>query len=496
MLIHFTTENNSNIREIFGCTHREIEFITYDSRRTVQNTAFFCIKGSMQDGHEYIKQAIINGAAVIVGTDETLFRKLEKQLPHITFVLAKDTQKAMSYYSQLLNDFSCYKISTIAVTGTNGKTTVTSFIRYLLNQCGVAAGSIGTEGVWDDKQQRDFPHSTHTTPEAPDLHYIFTEFVKEQLNAAVLEVTSIAIAQQRVDGLMFDIGVHTNLTPEHIDYHSSYESYKQAKLKMFRQVRKAVVNKDDKGMGQDIIDIFTGPLYTYSLKSNADVTGKILEVTPAGTQLELKVKENYYSVELPLFGEHNIYNFLAALCACLHKDISVKSLLKHAPGITTPRGRLQIINTDTDYQIIADFAHTPDALDNIVRAARSMRPNKLIVLIAANGVRDKSQQPQLLETMKGKADHLIVAVEHPDRFDRAAILHDMLKDSQGKEELITELYREDGVRKALELAGKGDIVLLTGLGVLDHQIINGVEVPYSEIDIIHDYLEEHAIRNN
>lgn len=496
MLMHFTPESYSGMKQIYGKNQSTVHSITYDSRQAKEHTAFVCVEGAEHDGHYYIKQAVENGAGTVVGTNEIMLKKYYQRYPEVSFVLVEDSPSAMSYLSRKLYNSNYKSLKTVAITGTNGKTTVTSFVRHLLNHNDISTGSIGTEGVWDHEHERDFPHSTHTTPEAPDLHYIFDQFVKDELEAVALEVTSIAVEKKRVEGVLFDVGVHTNLTPEHIDFHSSFAHYKQAKMKMFDQVKKAVVNKDDAGMGQDVIDTFSGPLLTYSLiDDTADVSAQTLGVDNNGTWLDVKVQGKNHSFHLPLFGDHNIANFLAALCACMHLDVPVKSVIKHAADISTPQGRLQFVETGADYKVILDFAHTPDALDNVIKAVKKMEHNKLILLIAGSGIRDRRQRPELSEIAEGTADHLIVAVEHPDRSDRKEILKDMLQGFKhtSPEQIFTELYRENGIHKALSLAEKGDIVLLTGLGILDHQVIEGEEIPYSEFEVIKSYFKKNEV---
>jgi UDP-N-acetylmuramoyl-L-alanyl-D-glutamate--2,6-diaminopimelate ligase len=490
MIVDFTLDKTAGIQHVFGRNDVEIDRIAYDSRTVTTGTAFFCISGSEKDGHDFIDKAAANGAAAIIGMDASLLKEKQKQYPYITFILTEDSQRAMSYFSQRLYSYAYKKIHTIAVTGTNGKTTVTSFVRWLLNRSGVKTGSIGSEKVLDHERKRDFPHSTHTTPEAPDLHYVFHKFAEEKMHAVALEVTSIAIDQRRVDGMMFDIGVHTNLTPDHIDYHDTFEQYKEAKMQLFKQVKKAVVNLDDEGMGKDLTASFTGPMLTYSMHEQGDVRASIKEVTSSGTFVTLVIHDKTFDVFLPFFGDHNIANFLAAICACMHMNIPVSILLKQLPGLKTPVGRFQFIDTCGKYRIISDFAHTPDALKKVIKSVKQMNYQRLILLIAGSGIRDKRQLPELAEAAEGEADETVVAVEHPDRSERRDILREVLAGfTKTSSAMYTELYRDKGVEKAISLAGEGDLVLLTGLGSLDHQVINGIEVPYSEIDVIHSSLQ-------
>ncbi|TVP89144.1 MAG: UDP-N-acetylmuramoyl-L-alanyl-D-glutamate--2,6-diaminopimelate ligase, partial [Alkalicoccus sp.] len=326
------------------------------------------------------------------------------------------------------------------------------------------------------------------TPEAPDLHYIFHKFSEEKIKAVVLEVTSIAISQRRVDGVLFDIGIHTNLTPEHIDYHGSFSQYKAAKMHMFQHVKKAVVNLDDEGMGKDLAASFSGPMLTYGMRGEGDVRAAVKEIAAEGTFITLFLYKEEHVVFLPFFGDHNIANFLAAVCACLHMEVPVPKLLKQTHAVQTPAGRFQFIDTCEKFRVITDFAHTPDALKKVIASVKKMNYRRLILLIAGNGIRDRSQHPELAEAVEGEAETVIVTVEHPDRKDRPEILKEVLAGFRAAP-AHTELYRDKGVEKALSLAGENDLVLLTGLGSLDHQVINGVEVPYSEIDVIQRFLK-------
>lgn len=193
-----------------------------------------------------------------------------------------------------------------------------SYIHSLLNYLNISTGSIGTAGIWDDESKLDLEHSTHTTPEANDLLNALDVFHKDGLQAAAIEVTSIAIELQRIEGLLFDVGIHTNLTPEHLDFHSTFEKYKQAKMKLFKQVRTAIVNVDDRGMAKDILKIFEGPTITYSIKENADVCAKNIEIKRDGTHFDLHIYDYSVPIHVPIYGEFNVSNLLAAVSACLY----------------------------------------------------------------------------------------------------------------------------------------------------------------------------------
>ncbi|WP_183163646.1 UDP-N-acetylmuramoyl-L-alanyl-D-glutamate--2,6-diaminopimelate ligase [Alteribacter keqinensis] len=494
MLISFQ-HKHPLIKKYWGLSETSFTSITYDSRKVEPGTAFFCIIGTKTDGHRYINQACRSGASIIIGTDTVLLEKAVQLFPGTTFVQVTDAKSFMSYLSIVLYDHADEKVKTIAVTGTNGKTTVSSFVRNLLLKSGIPTGLIGTNGVWDDRIRRNFNHTTHTTPEAPDLQYIFHRFYKEGLQAVSLEVTSIAIEQKRVAGVIFDVGIHTNLTPEHLDFHGSYDAYKQSKLKLFRQVKKAVVNADDGEMGRDIKAMFKGPLLTYGIYTKGDVFAENMETTSAGTAMDLTILGKRFPVLVPIFGDYNISNFLASLCACLHLSIPIPILLEGLQTLSLPEGRFQIEDKLSNYKIIMDFAHSPDALDKVITAAKQLDHKKLIVLVTGAGGGDPAQWPKMGETVEGKADHIVVSVDHPDQLDRRDIVSGVLNGFQDPihPSVNTALDREKGVHKALSFADKGDIVLLTGIGFVGHQFVNGREVPYSETETLQRYFNENEL---
>lgn len=476
---------------VFGPKETGVIGLAYDSRMVEPGGVFFCVVGTNRDGHEYIGQALHQQAAAIVGSDEALLKDWSERYSEATFIVVRDVQRTMSHVSASFYKQVYREMHTLAVTGTNGKTTVTSFVHQLLNGAGMKTGSIGTEKVRDDQGAFPMPHTTHTTPEAPDLHRIFDAFRAKGLSAVMLEVTSIAIDQKRVDGLLFDIGILTNLTPEHLDFHASFEQYRESKMTMFRQVKQAVVNLDDDGMAADVIRAFDGPLLTYSLKEDADITGRMLSVHSEGTLTRVSVNGVTMEVMLPVFGAYNISNALAAVGAALLSGLTSKQLKELLPGLHMPDGRLNFLDAGTPFPVITDFAHTPDAIPCVIEAARSLEPDRLFVLIAGNGTRDPSQLPLLASHTEGLADVLVITTEHPDDGDREEILSQVVAGLEDPDHssVRTALHREAGIACAIEEAREGDLVLLTGLGPLDHQIIHGKEVPYSEIDAVRAAVE-------
>lgn len=494
MDINFAEIHDLGIKRIYGSPAAKVEAVTFDSRRATKNSAFICIKGARFDGHSFIEQVIDQGATVVVGEDEKCLEKMKEVYKNRTFILVADPKVASARLSSLVYGACNEKLKTIAVTGTNGKTTVTAYVKSLLNLLGMRTGSIGTLGIHSSKEKIVFKKSTPTTPEAPDLHHIFRDFYHREENAVAMEVSSIAIEEKRVEGMVFDVGIHTNLSPEHLEYHHDFESYKQAKLKLFDQVRKAVVNADDEEMGEDILDRFQGPVMTYSLnsKSDADLVAVRIEVTKEGCHLSLKAENKRYEVLTPVLGSYNLANLLAAIGAASQLGFKLEEIISVLPGIEPPEGRFQLLETANDRTVILDYAHTPVAMDNLLTEVRKLPHNRLIVLITGIGIRDFGKMPRMAATAENRADEIVVSVDHPDFHDPQEIINQVMTGFANRHahNIHQAVTRREGVLTSLALAEEGDIVLLTSGCINGCQIIKGQYIPHSDEEIVEEYFRQ------
>ena len=476
--------------KLVGPSSQSVTSIAYDSRSVKEGTAFFCIKGENEDGHDYSFEALQNGASVIVGTNIAQMEEQSLASPSCTFLVVQDVRCALAYFSIHFYKKVDQCIQTIAVTGTNGKTTVAAFVRSLLTQLNVPTCSIGTNGIWTSTERLQIKKSTPTTPEAPDLHQIFQTLIEVGDKAAVMEVSSIAVDQKRVEGIHFDIAIHTNLSPEHLEYHQTFAHYKQAKMNLFKQARKAVVNIDDERMGCDLIRSFEGDLLTYSLQKNskADVIATNCKVGSQGTSFELVVNQRSYFVHSSVYGEYNVANLLAAICVGLHNGFHVETMIPILMSIENPEGRFQIEHY-MNRKIILDYAHTPVALANLVEETKKLEHRKLIVMIAGIGIRDFEKMPKMAETIEGKADEVVVSVDHPGFHDPKAIVDQVLTgfSNPNAPNIHTSLTREEGVLTSLALAEENDLVILTSGCINGTQFVNGEKIPHSDEQIIENY---------
>ena len=477
--------------EYSGPSRQAITSVVYDSRDVEEGAAFVCVSGEKMDGHLFIEQAIQLGARTIVGTDQEKMATASAINREVSFLYVHDSRQALAELAMVIYDFPSESLYTIGVTGTNGKTTVSSFTYNLLNHLSFRTGLIGTAGIWDDEQKTTFKQTVPTTPEAPDIHRVLDYFRASEMKAAVIESTSIAIEQKRLVGIHFDVAVHTNLTPEHLEFHGTMEAYKEAKLKLFDQAKRAVVNIDDPAMSGDIIDRFQGPLITYSLSDLGDLRADDIQTSINGTSFTLYAFNKAYNVEAPIIGEYNVANLLAAIATCYQVGFSIEEILSVVVHIQAPEGRFQVVENEAPFQIVLDYAHTPDALATVLEAVRHVRYRKLIVMITGIGLRNPEKRPLMAQVADGLADEIIVSVDQPGFADRQEVVDDVLKGFRqpSAPHIHSRLHREEAIHHAFDLAEPGDIVLLTGIGFGGYQIIGDERVPYSELEVIDDYFE-------
>lgn len=492
MNMNFEQDNGIGILKIYGKKQTNFSTITYDSRKVVGGSAFACIAGENADGHLFIGDSIRHGATVLLGDNEKALSEMSEQFPDQTFLVVEDVRVAVARLAIIFHDFRYKDLFTVGVTGTNGKTTVTAYVKSLLNNLGMPTGSVGTTGIWTSKDKINFMQSTPTTPESSDIHDIFDYLYETGDRAVAMEVSSIAMEQKRVDGIFFDIGVHTNLSPEHIEYHHNFENYKKAKLKLFDQVKTAVVNVDDVEMATAILATCKGKIFTYSLSehSNADVIATNIIVNDSGTRIDLRVMEETFTLSTPVFGEYNVANLLAAICVALDAGYSIEKIVRALPYIQNPEGRFELIQEETaGRKIILDYAHTPVALKSLLTEVRKLNHNHLIVMIAGIGIRDFDKMPKMASIVDGEADAIVVTVDHPGYNDPSKVVNRVLDGfvNRHAENIYPTLTRADGVKKALALGVEGDIILLTSGCINGAQIVNGEKVSHSDQAIIQEF---------
>lgn len=500
MNIQWTQLPKINALRIYGPANQETTGIVYDSRDVQPKSAFFCIIGEETDGHLYIEEAIYNGATSIIGSDSNKLVSIYDAYPHISFVVVKDSREALAHSAIEFHGHPHQHLLKIGVTGTNGKTTVSTYARELFNLVGIPCGMMGTNGIFTSKEKLNIKKSTPTTPMASDVQCIFRKLVKYGDQAAAMEVSSIALNQYRVSGFEFDVAIHTNISEEHLEYHKTFEHYKECKLRLFTQAKASVINLDDTGMGQDILDAVENEYLTYSNNpdSQADLIWTNIDHHMDGITFDLNVQGDLNRIFVPIYGDYNVGNLVAAIGAALLVDVPLSKIIKVLPYMTQVEGRFQVIQGPDERKIVLDYAHTPVAINAIMQGVRKLPHNRLITLITGIGIRDFSKMPKMAKTAEGKAEVIVVSVDHPGYNDPWKVIDAVLTGFTYPylQEVLTAPTRREAVIKALEASNPGDIVLLTSGCINGAQIVKGEYIPHSDVDIINEYFTTSNLRVN
>lgn len=459
----------------------EITGIVYDSRRVLPGNVFVCIKGYETDGHKYASAAVNNGASVIVAED-----KIDVDIP---VIYVDDSRKEIAKLACTFYDNPSKKFKLIGVTGTNGKTTITYLIKSILEAAGKIVGVIGTnQNIIGDKVLMT-KSTTPTTPNALELQQLFAEMVDSGAEYVVMEVSSHALALDRVYGCHFDCGIFTNLTQDHLDFHKTMENYRDAKAKLFTLSDKGVVNYDD-AAGKYIVEKGDcGDILKVGLGEGCALTAKNIEISARGTEFELDYKGIKYSMSIAIPGKFSVYNAACAAGAALQFGIDMDTIregLKNASGVL---GRVEVVDTDTDYTVIIDYAHTPDGLENIISCVKEFAKGRVITLFGCGGDRDNTKRAIMGEIAGKLSDYSIITSDNPRTEDPAAIVYQIeegMKKTDGKYTVIVD--RREAIRYALGFAKKDDVIILAGKGQETYQIIGHEKHNFDERVVVKEIL--------
>src|SRR3989440_4718887 len=414
------------VRQIIGTLDRTVENIAYDSRRVQRNGMFVALRGEKSDGHEFIGQAIEKGASVIVA-------EREEQNPRATCLVVENTRTALADFAATFYGHPERKLDLAAVTGTNGKTTTTFLIKHICENAGLRCGLIGT--VRYEIGERVLP-AIRTTPESLDLQELLAQIVNAGCKAAAMEVSSHALAQNRARGLEWNVAVFTNLTQDHLDFHGTMESYFDAKAKLFAQLGSqrekskpvAIVNIDDRH-GEQLLNKIDKrvAVVTYGMSARADFRASNYRVEFSGTSYQLDAHGKSYLVRVPLIGRFNVANSVAALAAANALGISLRDAVLGLGKSPQVPGRLELVPAKRKFQVFVDYAHTPDALGNVLKTLRELEPHRLIAVFGCGGNRDRQKRPLMGEIVDRHADYAIVTSDNPRKEDPNAIIAEIEK---------------------------------------------------------------------
>ncbi|MEG0166816.1 MAG: UDP-N-acetylmuramoyl-L-alanyl-D-glutamate--2,6-diaminopimelate ligase [Ruthenibacterium sp.] len=455
----------------------DITLVTQDSRRVAPGAVFVCAKGQLSDGHDYAQKAIDAGASCVV-TEHALHLAHE--------ITVENGRKA---YALLCANFfgnPAKKLRLAAVTGTNGKTTVSTLIKQILEQNGHKVGLIGT--IHTEIDTMEVP-AKYTTPEAWDLHALLARMVAAGCDMAVMEASSQALDQMRLWGLTFEVGVFTNLTQDHLDYHKTFENYFAAKKSLFAQVKTVIANVDDMYGRRIAADSTAEQIITISAKDDtADYTAHNLELSAAGVKFEMVGKNFIQRIKFPMPGDYSVYNALCAAAAAIAMGIAPANTAKALSTSHGVRGRCEVLYHG-DFTILCDFAHTGDAIEKALAGIAPFVKNRFLVLFGCAGERDAKKRPLMSAAVVKYADFAILTSDNP----RKENPYDIIKDAEptlkaAKLPYLVEVERRAALHKALEMLETGDVLMLCGKGHEDYQVIDGVTIYLDEHRIVTDWL--------
>jgi len=467
-----------HLLEVVGVTDIAVSSIAIDSRKVIKGTAFIAIKGVAQDGHDYITKAIELGAKVIVCENMPALLT-----DGVTYIKVANAQEAVAYMAHQFYDAPSTKIKLVGVTGTNGKTTIATLLFKLFSSLGYTCGLVST--VQNQIGDQIIP-ATHTTPDAVSLNELLNTMVDAGCTHVFMECSSHAVHQHRITGLVFTGALFSNITHDHLDYHKTFEAYIAAKKGFFDALPAtafAITNSDDK-RGEVMLQNTKAKKLSYALKSSANYKGKILENALTG----LVMLVNEIEVHFRLIGEFNAYNLLAVYGAAVNLGIESSVALTNLSMLAGAEGRFDYIISDKQVIGIIDYAHTPDALENVLATIKKLRKGyeQVITVVGCGGDRDKTKRPIMAQTACDLSDRVILTSDNPRTEDPAGIIADMEAglNTAAKRKYISIIDRKEAIKTAVEFAKPEDIVLVAGKGHEKYQDINGVKHPFDDKAIL------------
>ncbi len=478
-------------REILGPLDRPVESIAYDSRRVQKNGLFVALRGEKNDGHQFIGQALDKGASAIV-TDRA------EKYAQATAVVVENTRPALADLAAAFYQHPMRRLKMAGVTGTNGKTTTTFLIKHICDKAGLRCGLLGT--VRYEIGERILP-AVRTTPEALEVQELLTQMVNAGCKAAAMEVSSHALAQDRTRGLEWDVAVFTNLTQDHLDFHGTMENYFESKVKLFTGLpgqtvkRKcaAVVNADDR-YGERLIDRLDKkiPIVSYGMGARADFRASNYRMEFGGTSYQLDARGKSYLVRVPLIGRFNVANSMAALAAATKLGVNLREAILSLGKSPQVPGRLEAVPAKRQFQVFVDYAHTDDALLNVLKTLRELDPRRLIVVFGCGGDRDRQKRPLMARVADQNADYSIITSDNPRKENPEAIIAEVEKGFRSdRYEIVTD--RTEAISRAVALAQPRDIVLIAGKGHESYQEFADHTIPFDDAQIARRALEDHPV---
>lgn len=460
-----------------------IEDLYIDSRDVMPGTGFVALRGSQSDGRAFIQSAFDKGARIAFADTEGMAvpHAWREKVIHIPELEARIASMAADFY-----DHPSANMATVAVTGTNGKTSVACFVAAALGKLIGPCGYIGTLG-WGVET---FEPLLNTTPDVVSMHRLLAKMKAASARSAVFEASSIGIHQGRIDDVVIDVAVFTNLSRDHLDYHGDFASYAEVKRQLFLRpgLQAAVINVDDPMGAEWVKDIHADcRVITYGLKASADVVLTRVEYRLNGTAMQLKVPCGLVEIDVPVVGEYNAMNVMAACAVLCHYSEDCQRIAEALQLITGVPGRMELVGTGNPV-VLVDYAHTPDGLESALQALRPHCQGRLIVVFGCGGDRDKGKRPQMAAVCESLADVLVVTSDNPRSEHPMDIIGDVLQGLSAAAKPVVQVDRRLAIGEAISLAGEGDCILIAGKGHEDYQIIGDQHFPFDDRQVAKAFL--------
>lgn len=473
-----------SIEAVKGSTDITVNTVDFDSRKIGANDLFVAIRGTQSNGHDFIEKAILQGAVAIVCDTFP-----EEIVAGITYIQVKDTNKALAFIAANYFGNPSHSLKLVGITGTNGKTTIASLLYQLFQKAGFKVGLLSTVKIMVDTTEHK---ATHTTPDSITINKHLREMVDQGVTHCFMEVSSHGIHQQRAEALQFEGGVFTNLSHDHLDYHATFAEYRDVKKSFFDHLPKAafsLVNIDDKN-GFVMLQNTSSRKLTYALKSYANYKAQILESQMSG--LLMKINEN--EVWVRLIGTFNAYNLLAIYGTAVELGLDSFEVLRLLSELESVSGRFQYIVSNGRVTAIVDYAHTPDALENVLKTINDIRTKneQLITIVGCGGDRDKTKRPIMANIATTLSDKVIITSDNPRTENPETIIAEMEKgvEPQNFKKAVSITDRKQAIKTACQLAQANDIILIAGKGHETYQEINGVRHDFDDMQIVNELLTQ------
>ncbi len=450
--------------------------ISINSKEIEHGNIFVCVSGVNADRHDYVDEAVTNGASAIIAS-----KKVNVNVP---VIYVEDTNKELPLVASKLYNYPENNLDIIGITGTNGKTTVASIIQDMIGSD--ICAYMGTNGIRCSKFNEAI---RNTTPDSDRLYKYFRRFVDSGCNILSMETSSEAFYRHRLDNLKFKVAILTNITEDHLNIHKTIDNYVSCKKELFTKVLDngySILNKDDKYYNQ-FIEIAKGTILTYGEK-DADLEILSIEERINETLITLKYKEKEYSFASPLLGKFNVYNLCASILTLITFKYDIEDIISRVKNIKVPHGRCELLDFGQDYKIILDYAHTTDAFNNLYNLLNKVKTNRLITITGSAGGREKEKRPSMGKTVLDNSDYVIFTMDDPRYESVLDIINDLTSASDKTNyEIIVD--RKEAIYKAFSIAKKDDIILIAGKGTDNYMAIEDKYLPYSDLETIKEYFK-------